>query len=160
MLTIEWLAVGKLKETYWKDACMEYIKRLRGFCKPTIIEIEESPLPRSPSPSQIKSALQSEGEKILSRLSSSSFPIALCVEGEMLGSEQLAKKIGQLMVDGCSNIAFVIGSSHGLDESVKSACRLRLSVSKMTFPHQLMRVMVLEQVYRSLSINAGAQYHK
>ena len=151
--------MGNLKESYLRDASAEYEKRLGGFCRFESVCLKEEKLPDSPSTSEIDSALKKESAKILAELSPKAYKIAMCVEGGQMSSEELAKKI-----DAVSNvtgeICFVIGSSHGLDESVKRACDLRLSISKLTFPHQLMRVILLEAVYRALNINRGTKYHK
>ena len=159
MITVKFITVGNLKESYLRDAAAEYEKRLGGFCRFESVCLKEEKLPDSPSASEIDSALKKESAKILTELSPKAYKIAMCVEGGQMSSEELAKKI-----DAVSNvtgeICFVIGSSHGLDESVKRACDLRLSISKLTFPHQLMRVILLEAVYRVLNINRGTKYHK
>ena len=159
MISIKFVTVGNLKEAYLRDAAAEYEKRLGGFCRFESVCLKEEKLPDSPTDSEIDSALKKESVKILAELSPKAYKIAMCVEGGQMSSEELAKKI-----DSVSNvtgeICFVIGSSHGLDESVKRACDLRLSVSKLTFPHQLMRVILLEAVYRALNINRGTKYHK
>ena len=159
MISIKFVTVGNLKEAYLRDAAAEYEKRLGGFCRFESVCLKEEKLPDSPTDSEIDTALKKESAKILAELSPKAYKIAMCVEGGQMSSEELAKKI-----DSVSNvtgeICFVIGSSHGLDESVKRACDLRLSVSKLTFPHQLMRVILLEAVYRALNINRGTKYHK
>ena len=159
MISVKFVTVGNLKEAYLRDAAAEYEKRLGGFCRFESVCLKEEKLPDSPTDSEIDSALKKESVKILAELSPKAYKIAMCVEGGQMSSEELAKKI-----DSVSNvtgeICFVIGSSHGLDESVKRACDLRLSVSKLTFPHQLMRVILLEAVYRALNINRGTKYHK
>ena len=160
MLSIHILAVGKLKESYLREACQEYQKRLGAFCKLTITEIEEYKLPDRPSEAQIRAGMEEEGKRILAKLPSGSYPIMLCIEGKQLPSEELAARMEELSVQGTSTIAFVIGGSCGLSDSVKAAARMKLSMSKMTFPHQLARVMLLEQIYRAFSINAGTRYHK
>ncbi len=159
MVTVQILCVGKLKEAYWRDACTKYGKRLQPFCRFSITELSESRLPDNPSPAQIVSALHSEGEKLLAA-SESSVRIALCIEGKTLSSEQLAEKISRLTVNGASALSFLIGSSFGLSDEVKQAADLRLSMSPMTFPHQLARVMLCEQVYRAFQINHHGKYHK
>ena len=159
MNRIQILCVGKLKEAYWRDACREYEKRLSAFCKCETVEIPESRLPESPSASQIASALQKEGETLLQKAKGSTL-IALCVEGKQKTSPELAKEIETLSLRGEGNISFVIGSSFGLSPQVKEAAWLRLSFSEMTFPHQLARVMLLEQIYRSFQILSGGKYHK
>ena len=159
MISIKFVTVGNLKEAYLRDAAAEYEKRLGGFCRFESVCLKEEKLPDSPTDSEIDTALKKESAKIRAELSPKAYKIAMCVEGGQMSSAELAKKI-----DSVSNvtgeICFVIGSSHGLDESVKRACDLRLSVSKLTFPHQLMRVILLEAVYRALNINRGTKYHK
>ena len=148
--------VGDLKEKYYKEAVAEYEKRLGRFCRVKNVQIKEEKLPDDPSASEIAAALSAEGKRILEALPERSYAIALCVEGKQLSSEELAAVIA----DAARDITFVIGSSHGLADSVKKACDLRLSVSKMTFPHRLMRVILAEQIYRAFSINAGSSYQK
>lgn len=148
--------VGDLKEDYYAEAVKEYEKRLCRFCRVKNVEIKEEKLPDKPSDGAIKAALEAEGKKITDAMPERSYKIALCVEGKQLSSEELAAVIENAKKD----ITFIIGSSHGLSEQVKSVCDLRLSVSKMTFPHRLMRVILAEQIYRAFSINAGSSYHK
>ena len=144
MLNIKIICCGTLKESYLKEAVKEYEKRLCAFCRMSIQEIKEDSL------NSTYSAVQSfKGYKI-----------ALCVEGESISSEQLAKKIDTLAVGGTSDIAFIIGGSEGISEEIKQMCQYRLSFSKMTFPHQLMRVILLEQIYRSFKIIRKESYHK
>lgn len=151
---------GSLKEKYWKDAEAEYAKRMSRFGGWNVIELPEERLPENPSQREIDKALQKEGENLIKRLPAQAFTIALCVEAKPLSSEQLAAKIADLPQQGFSEIALIIGSSHGLAPEVKAACRLRLSISPMTFPHQLMRVLLAEQFYRAHKINANESYHK
>lgn len=160
-MNINIICVGKLKEDYLKSAGAEYIKRLGAFANVNIIELEESRLNEKPSDKQISAALHAEAvsfEKFLS--AHKGYNIALCIEGKMLSSTELAQKLQNVTLDGKSTVNFLIGSSFGLDESLKKACDMQLSVSKMTFPHQLFRVMLLEQVYRCFQINSGSKYHK
>lgn len=151
--------VGELKENYYAQACAEYEKRLGAFAKITNIEIKESKISKCPSSGEIAAALDEEGKKILDAIPQRSFVVALCVEGKKMSSEQLAKSIAQAEVTH-GKLTFIIGSSFGLSENVKKACDLRLSVSDMTFPHRLMRVILTEQLYRAFSINNGLKYHK
>ena len=146
MRNIKIIVVGKLKEKYLVDGCNEYLKRLSAFGKAQVIELDESRLPEKPSQGQIDTALANEAEKILEKAKGSTI-IALCVEGELLSSEQLAAKLDELEVKGSGSVAFVIGSSFGLSPKVKSAAAVRLSFSRMTFPHQLMRLMLTEQLF-------------
>ena len=144
MLNVKIICCGTLKEQYLKDAVSEYSKRLSAFCKLTIQEIKEDTLNASFS---AVSAFKG-------------FKIALCVEGKMLSSEDLAEKIETLAINGNSDIAFIIGGSEGIAEEIKNMCDLKLSFSKMTFPHQLMRVILLEQIYRAFTIINHKSYHK
>ncbi len=159
MRNIRLITVGKLKESYLSQGCAEYLKRLSAYAKVQVVELDEVRLPERPSGAQIAAALAAEGEKILEKAKGSAL-IALCVEGALLSSEQLAAKLDTLEIQGNSAFSFVIGSSFGLDDAVKRAAGLRLSFSRMTFPHQLMRLMLCEQLYRACSISAGGKYHK
>ena len=159
MLSVKIITVGSLKEKYLKDAVMEYSKRLSAFCKLDIIELKESRIQDNPSNAEIAAVLESEAEKIREHLSGRAYKIALCVEGKQCSSEALAKKIEDIS-SRTGEIVLVIGSSHGLSDSIKTACDMRLSVSELTFPHQLMRVLLLEALYRSFNIIKGTKYHK
>ena len=158
MITINIICIGKLKESYLRDAQAEYIKRLGAFCKLNVIELQESKLPNQPSDSQIVKCIEIEGQSILAKLKGYAMP--MCIEGENLSSEVLAQKITDISLNGTSEISFVIGGSYGLSDDVKRNADFKLSMSRMTFPHQLARVMLLEQVYRSFQINANGKYHK
>ncbi len=160
MLSVTVACVGKLKEAYWREACKEYAKRLSPFCKLNVVEVEEERLPDSPSPAQITAALEAEGHRLLSHIPAGAAMIALCIEGKELDSVALSRQLMKWTVEGTSQLALVIGSSCGLSELVKQSARLRLSMSPMTFPHQLARVMVLEQLYRAMQIQNGSKYHK
>lgn len=159
MLNVDIVCVGGLKERYWRDACAEYCKRLSSWTKLRIIEISEERC-TNPSQAQIKAALDAEGERILEAFPEHSFVIALCIEGKKLDSEQLAEKLSDIMLSGKSHIAFIIGGSFGLSQAVKTRADLKFSMSDLTFPHQLARIMLLEQIYRAMSINMGGKYHK
>lgn len=152
MLNVKLICVGKLKERFWTEACGEYEKRLRTLCKLELCQLEEEP--------ERPDALQREAARIRAAIPQGAFVIALCVEGRELSSTQLAQRIQTLENTGVSRLCLVIGSSCGMDESIKAQADLRLSMSPMTFPHHLARVMVLEQVYRALSILGGSKYHK
>lgn len=154
------ICTGSLKEKYWKDAEAEYAKRMKRFGGWNLIELPEVPLPENPSQKEIDRALTKEGEAILKKIPDRSFSIALCVEGKPCSSEQLAALVEQVPREGKSEIVLIIGSSHGLAPEVKSACARRLSISPMTFPHQMMRVILAEQFYRAHKINANESYHK
>nr|WP_319487988.1 23S rRNA (pseudouridine(1915)-N(3))-methyltransferase RlmH [uncultured Caproiciproducens sp.] len=159
MLTVNLICVGKLKEAYWRAASAEYEKRLHAFCNFSITELSECRLPDNPSDAQIEAALKTEGSNILSAAGNSAV-FALCIEGKTLSSEQLSEKISTLAVNGTSTISFLIGSSFGLSDEVKHRADFRLSMSLMTFPHQLARVMLCEQVYRAFQIINHGRYHK
>lgn len=159
MLAVQIICVGKLKEIYWREACSEYAKRLQAFCRFSITELPESRLPENPSKAQIDAALKAEGTKILAAAGTSAL-FALCIEGKQLSSEKLAEKINTLSVNGVSAISFLIGSSFGLSEEVKQAADFQLSMSAMTFPHQLARIMLCEQAYRAFQIINNGKYHK
>lgn len=154
------LAVGKLKEKYWRDAIAEYSKRLKSYCSLQITEIKESPLRANPSAADEEAVKIAEGADILSRIRPSDYVITLEIKGKGLSSEALAQKIEALAIDGKSSIVFVIGGSLGLSEEVSRRADFRLSFSAMTFPHQMMRVILLEQIYRSFKINRHEAYHK
>ena len=154
------LCVGKLKEKFYTEAVAEYSKRLSRFCKLDILELPEERLPEDPSPAQIEAALSKEADAIRSKLPPSAFLIAMCVEGKPRSSEALAQLMADSANRGGSHLVFLIGGSFGLHPSVKALADERLSMSPMTFPHHLARVMLLEQVYRAYQINAGSRYHK
>lgn len=158
-MKIDLICIGKLKEQFWRSACAEYEKRLHQFCRFSIIELPEYRLPDNPSPAQITAALDLEGERILSSADRSSI-LALCIEGNQLSSLELADKIEKLGVQGMGSLSFIIGSSYGLSDNVKDKANFRLSMSSMTFPHQLARVMLCEQIYRSFQIINHGKYHK
>lgn len=156
MLEVRLICIGKLKESYWREAVAEYEKRLRPLCKFQLIELPEVRLPDSPSPAQIDTALDQEGKAILAKAVGKIYP--LCIEGKLTDSTGLAKKLSAAM-QSPGAVTFVIGSSHGLCGEVKKSGE-GLSMSPMTFPHQLARVMLCEQVYRGFQILGGTKYHK
>ncbi|MCF2651432.1 23S rRNA (pseudouridine(1915)-N(3))-methyltransferase RlmH [Anaeromassilibacillus senegalensis] len=158
MLEVKIICIGKLKEKYWRDAVAEYAKRLSSFCRFSVVELNESRVPQNPNSAEISRALSEEAKAIMAAVGRSTV-YALCIEGGLLSSEKLAAEVETAAIGGASSLAFVIGSSHGLDESVKALGK-RISMSPMTFPHQLARVMLCEQLYRAFSINAGTKYHK
>ncbi len=149
-MNISIVCIGKLKEKYWQDAAAEYTKRLSRFCKLSVAE-----LPESKSDSK-----EEESSEILAKIPKGSYVIALDIEGKRFSSESFANKISDLALEGKSDICFIIGGSNGFDDRVRNASDLRLSFSDFTFPHQLMRVVLLEQIYRAFKINAGEKYHK
>ncbi len=154
------ICVGKLKEKFYTDAVAEYVKRLSRFCKLEILELPEDRLPDDPSQGQIDAALAKEADTIRNKLPSSATLIAMCVEGKTRSSEELAKMMADGASRGESHLVFLIGGSFGLHPSIKAQAAYRLSMSPMTFPHHLARVMLLEQIYRGYQINAGSRYHK
>ncbi|SDA19157.1 23S rRNA (pseudouridine1915-N3)-methyltransferase [Ruminococcus sp. YE71] len=161
MLKVTIVCVGKLKEGYWRDAVSEYTKRLGAYCTFSVAELPESRLPDSPSDKEIAAALEKEAclmDKYLT--AKGAYNIAMCIEGKTISSEELSKKLTDAAVGGYSAVNLFIGSSFGLADRVKRSCGFRLSMSPMTFPHQLARVMLCEQVYRAFSIAANAKYHK
>ncbi|MBQ7293293.1 MAG: 23S rRNA (pseudouridine(1915)-N(3))-methyltransferase RlmH [Clostridia bacterium] len=159
MLNLKIITVGSLKESYLKDAVAEYTKRLSAFCNAEIVELKEYKLPDNPSQSEIAKALSEEAERISKAIPQKAYKIALCVEGKQLSSEELAAKIEEISQI-CGTVCLIIGSSHGISEALKASCDYKLSVSKLTFPHQLMRVMLLEIIYRAMNIIKGTKYHK
>lgn len=160
MLTVRLICVGKLGERFWEQACAEYQKRLGAYCKFELFELPEQRLPQNPSASEVRQALLREGALIRDKIPQGAAVIALCVEGKTMSSEQFAGYVQRQMTAGASRLCLMIGGSCGLDDGVKNAASLRLSMSPMTFPHHLARVMALEQVYRALSILNGSKYHK
>ncbi len=161
MMNVNIIAIGKLKESYLRDASKEYAKRLSGFCRLNIIELPESRLSDNPSEKEIQNALSNEAKLIEEQINKkSSLNIALCIEGKLLSSGELSAMISDAVVSGNSTINFIIGSSFGLSEKIKSKSHLKLSMSRMTFPHQLARVLLLEQIYRTFQISSGGKYHK
>ncbi len=160
MLSVHIICVGKMKEKFYIGAAEEYMKRLSAYCRLTVTELAEEKLPQNPSQSQIDAALAREGQAIRSKLPSGAHMVALCVEGKPHSSEQLAQLVADCELNSAKHLVFLIGGSFGLDSTLKQECRVRLSMSPMTFPHHLARVMLLEQVYRAFKINEGSAYHK
>ena len=160
MQKVTLLCVGKLKEKFYADAAAEYVKRLSRWCKLAVIELPEERLPDNPSPAQIDAALEREAAAIRDRLPPSSSLVALCVEGQMRSSQELAQLMSTWSSRGEKQLVFLIGGSFGLHGSIKAPAWARLSMSPMTFPHHLARVMLLEQIYRAFKINEGSAYHK
>lgn len=157
-MTINLIVIGKLKEEYLRSACAEYIKRLGRFCTLELHELDECRLSDNPSEKEIAAALKKEAEQI--RRFAAGYIVPMCIEGKQLSSEELSGKITDAGINGFSTVTFIIGSSFGLDDGIKAMGNLRLSMSKMTFPHQLARVMLLEQIYRAFQIAGGGKYHK
>ena len=159
MIGVKFITLGTLKESYLREAAAEYEKRLGAFCKMQMIQLKEEKLSDNPGEGEIRQALEREAQKIMSEVSPRAYKIAMCVEGKQLSSKELADKLEEVS-ERYGDVCFIIGSSHGLSDSVKTACDLRLSVSRLTFPHQLMRVLLLEAVYRGFNIMKGTKYHK
>ena len=159
-MKIRIICVGKLKEKYLKDGIAEYAKRLSRFCSFEIAELSDEKIPSNPSDAQCLKVLESEGDAILKKMSPDAYVIALCVEGKQLSSEKFAWKMSDIMLSGKSTVEFIIGGSLGLADSVKQRCDFKLSISEFTFPHQLMRLILSEQRYRSFKINSNEEYHK
>lgn len=159
MLTVNIICVGKLKEKFYLSAVEEYAKRLSRSCRLNLLELPEERLPDKPSQAQIDAALAKESELIQAKLPKG-IVVAMCIEGKTMSSEALAQKFNDWAVGGASQITFLIGSSFGMHPNVKALADLKLSMSPMTFPHHLARVMLLEQIYRAFQINEGSRYHK
>ncbi len=161
MINVNIVTFGKLKESYLREASDEYKKRLQSFCKLKIVELAPIKMSENPSEKEISTALASEAKMLTPYISEkNAVNIAMCIEGKQISSEELSEKIENYGVSGNSTVNFFIGSSHGISEEIKQKCQLKLSMSKMTFPHQLARVMLLEQIYRAFSISNGSKYHK
>ena len=154
------LCVGKLKERFYAEAAAEYAKRLSRYCKLDIVELPEERLPESPSQAQIDAALEREAAAVRAKLPAGAVLITLCIEGQLRSSEELARRMDSWSSQGAGHLVFLIGGSCGLSPSLKAQAAERLSMSPMTFPHHLARVMLLEQIYRAYQINTGGKYHK
>ena len=159
-MNITIICIGKLKEKYWTEAVAEYAKRLKSYCGLTITELKESRLAANPSPADEEAVKEAEGQDILSHIRKDQYVITLEIQGKRMRSETLAEKISTLGMEGKSDLVFVIGGSLGLSGEVSRRADLKLSFSDMTFPHQMMRVILLEQIYRSFKIIRGEPYHK
>ncbi len=160
MLSVNIICIGKIKEKYWTDAISEYRKRLSAFCKFNIIELDEEKTYNNPNAAQIDAILNAEGKRIINAISKGSSLIAMCIEGKILSSEQLSQKLSDIALSGSSTVDFIIGGSWGLSDEVKAKSTLKLSMSKMTFPHQMARVVLTEQIYRAFEIMNNGKYHK
>ena len=160
MFDITLIAMGKLKEKFYLSAAAEYEKRLRGYCNFRLLELPEHRLPEDPSPAEIQAGLEKEADAILGKLPKNCWFCVLTPEGKNLSSEELADKIRDMKNAGKSGACFLIGSSFGMAQRIKDRADLKLSMGKMTFPHHLARIMVLEQIYRAEAIQAGSKYHK
>lgn len=160
MIKIKIITVGALSEPHWREACEEYKKRLSGYAEVTEVCLKEEKLKSAPSDAEIAKALDAEGERIIAQIPKKSLVVPLCIEGKQFSSEELAEKIERSLSEGKSGLCFIVGSSFGLSEKVKREGDIKLSMSALTFPHQLARVMLFETVYRSFSIINGSRYHK
>jgi len=159
-MKIQLICVGKLKEKYLVQGCNEYLKRLKPYAKCSVVEITEETGRDPVSTAERKQILKKEADRILTRLPNNTYTIALAIEGNQLSSTQLAQKMDQLLLNGQSHFTFIIGGSYGLANEVLSQADFLLSLSPMTFPHQLARLLLLEQIYRAIKINRGETYHK
>lgn len=159
-MNINIIAVGKIKEKYIQMGIDEFKKRLSRYCTLNIYEVSDEKAPENLSDKEMEIVKQKEGDRILSKIPLNSYVIALAIEGKSLSSEELSEKIQSLMIDGINNITFIIGGSLGLSKEVLNKSHFKLSFSKMTFPHQLMRLILLEQIYRGFKIMKGETYHK
>ncbi len=160
MIKVTIIAVGKLKEKYLRDACAEYLKRLGVYAKVNVIEVNEERCSDNPSATEIENVKQKEGQRIIAKIPKASFIVPMCIEGTQYSSEDFAQKIEATAVAGNGEITFIIGGSFGLSDEVKALGKLKLSFGKLTLPHQLMRVVLLEQIYRAFSILNNSKYHK
>lgn len=160
MIKVTIIAVGKLKEKYLRDACSEYIKRLGSFSKVNVVEINEERCSDNPSQAEIEQVKNKEGERILAKLPKGAYVIPMCIEGTQFSSEDFSKKLEEVSLSGFGEVVFIIGGSFGLSDEVKEKGKLKLSFGKLTLPHQLMRVVLLEQIYRAFSISSNTKYHK
>ena len=159
MLNIKIICVGKLKEKYWQEACAEYVKRLGGYCNVELIEVKEEKLPANASAADERNVIDAEGRSLLDKLGKSDYVIALDVKGKELSSEEIAGRLSEISFTH-SSVAFLIGGSLGLSDEVKARADAKLSFGRITLPHQLARVVALEQIYRAFKINANETYHK
>lgn len=160
MFAITLIAMGKLKEKFYLSAAAEYEKRLKGYCQFKILELPEVRLPDEPTQAEINAGLEKEAELIISKLPKNAWFCVFTPEGKLMSSEALSQKLSEVKLDGKSHACFLTGSSYGISNRIKALANLKVSMSPMTFPHHLARIMVLEQLYRSESIQAGSKYHK
>lgn len=159
-MNVRIIGVGKIKEKYIQQGIMEFEKRLKGYCNLEIIEVKDEKSPENLSDKEMEIVKQKEGERILSKIPQNSYVISLEITGKQLSSEDLSKMMEDLMVNGINDITFLIGGSLGLSKEISEKSHFKLSFSKMTFPHQLARLMLVEQIYRAFKINHGEPYHK
>lgn len=161
MLKINIICIGKIKEKYFTEAIAEYSKRLSAFCKFSVIELSEEKIrSNTPNDSEISEVINAEGKRIMQKIGASDYVISMCIEGKLLSSEELSKTLDNAALSGKSTVDFIIGGSYGLSEEVKKRSDFRLSMSKMTFPHQMARMILSEQIYRAFEISTNGKYHK
>ena len=160
MININFIVLGKLKEKYMKDFAVEYEKRLSGYCKLTVTELEPVKLSDNPSEQEIINALNKETQLIKAKIPKNSYVFSMCIEGKQMSSEELSQKFEDIALSGKSSVVFIIGSSFGLSDEIKRMSDFKFSMSKMTFPHKLARIMLEEQIYRGFSISNNGKYHK
>ena len=160
MINLTVICIGKLKEQYLRDACDEFNKRISAFSKLKLIELSPDRLSDNPSQKEIEAALKNEGRAIIEKIPQGAYVYTMCIEGKQFSSQEFSRQLDEIAVSGKSQAVFVIGGSFGLSDEVKEKSNAKLSMSKMTFPHQLARVMLLEQLYRASQISIGSKYHK
>ena len=160
MMNVTLICVGKMKEKFYIEAAAEYVKRLGAYCKLNVVELPEQKLPQNPTQGEIDAALAKEAEAIRAKIPQNSSIVALCIEGKLHSSEELAEVMERWEHSAAKHLVFLIGGSFGMHPSIKKEAWVKLSMSPMTFPHHLARVMLLEQVYRAFKINEGSPYHK
>lgn len=160
MLSVTVLCVGRLKDRFFEEASAEYLKRLKAYAKVNVVEIKAIELSQEPGEAEIAAVLEKEGNEIIRKIPAGAKVVTMCIEGKLFSSEELAGYFASSANAGCSHVVFIIGGSYGLSEKVKALSDVRMSMSRMTFPHRLARIMLLEQIYRGFKINAGEKYHK
>ena len=161
MIRINIICIGKIKEKYFTDAISEYAKRLTAFCKFAVVELAEEKIRNNnPNGAEISEVIEAEGERILKKIGAGDYAVAMCIEGKQISSDELAQFLADRANSGAGDVAFVIGSSHGLSDEVKKAAALKFSMGRITMPHQLARLVLTEQIYRACTINVGMKYHK
>ena len=161
MIRINIICIGKIKEKYFTDAILEYAKRLTAFCKFSIVELAEEKIRNNnPNQTEISEVIEAEGERIIKKIGSGDYVVAMCIEGKQLSSEELSAMLDNAAIMGKSTVDFIIGGGYGLSNKVKSRADFKLSMSKMTFPHQMARMVLSEQIYRSFEISTNGKYHK
>ncbi len=160
MMNVHLIVLGKLKEKYMKDFSQEYEKRLSAYCKMTVTELEPVKLSDNPSQSEIQNALNKETQMIIAKIPKNSYVFSMCIEGKQMSSEELSQKLDDIALSGRNSVVFIIGSSFGLSDEIKRMSDFKFSMSKMTFPHKLARIMLTEQIYRGFSISNNGKYHK